>query len=52
MSGGVIMAGGGVSNAASATIISYFEGVALGGGGGVFNAGSIGATSTLLPASA
>ena len=46
LSGGVIMGGGGVSNAASATISSYVEGVALGGGGGVVNAGSIGASST------
>ena len=46
LSGGVIMGGGGVSNAASATIASYLEGIALGGGGSVVNSGSISATST------
>lgn len=41
ISGGVVMAGGGVSNASSATISGVFEAVALGGGGSVANAGLI-----------
>ncbi len=41
LSGGVLMAGGGVNNTSSAVIAGYFEGVALGGGGSVVNAGSI-----------
>ena len=44
--GGVIMGGGAVTNATSATIINYFEGVAIGSSGTVVNAGSIEATST------
>ncbi len=46
LSGGVIMAGGGISNAVTAAIGNYFEGVAIGGAGSVTNAGSIGAGST------
>ncbi len=41
LSGGVILGSGQVSNAASAVISSYFEGVVVGGGGSVVNAGSI-----------
>ena len=50
ISGGVILFGGGVSNAASAVITSYLEAVAFGndgsGGGNVVNAGTIIASST------
>jgi hypothetical protein len=46
LSGGVIIGGGDITNAASATIINYFEGVAIGSSGTVVNAGSIEATST------
>ncbi len=41
LSGGVLQGGGGVSNAASAVIAGYWEGVALGGGGSLTNAGTI-----------
>jgi Hint domain len=50
ISGGVIVFGGGVSNAASAVIATYLEAVAIGndgsGGGAVVNAGTIISTST------
>ena len=50
LSAGVILFGGGVSNAASASIASYLEGVAFGndgsGGGSMVNAGTIIASST------
>jgi hypothetical protein len=48
LSGGVILAGGGVSNAAGGTITSYFAGIAQMGAGSVFNAGFIDGTSTTL----
>jgi hypothetical protein len=40
-SAGVLLGGGGVSNAGTGTIFGYFEGVAIGGGGSVVNAGTI-----------
>ncbi len=46
LSGGVLMGGGGVSNASAAVINGYFEGIALGGGGTVVNAGTILSAST------
>ena len=41
LSGGVLMAGGGVSNDVTGLITGYYEGVAIGGGGHVVNAGKI-----------
>jgi T5SS/PEP-CTERM-associated repeat protein len=46
LSAGVIVGGGGVSNAAAGVISSYFEGVGLNGSGSVVNAGDIAASST------
>jgi hypothetical protein len=44
-SAGVVLGGGGVSNAVTGSILGYFEGVAIGGGGSVVNAGTIIAAS-------
>jgi hypothetical protein len=46
--GGVLLGGGGVSNAQTGFITSYFEGVAVGGGGSVVNAGYILGSSTTI----
>ena len=43
---GVLLGGGGVSNAGSGLISSYLEGVVVGGGGSVVNAGTILGSST------
>jgi hypothetical protein len=45
-SAGVILGAGGVSNTGTGLISGYFEGVAVGGGGSVVNAGTILATGT------
>jgi len=45
VSAGVLLGGGGVSNAAGGLIDAYFEGVALSGNGSVVNAGTIFAAS-------
>jgi hypothetical protein len=44
-SAGVVLGGGGVSNAGTGLISGYFEGVAVGGGGSVVNAGTISAAN-------
>jgi hypothetical protein len=46
LAGGIVMAGGAVSNVASGTISNYFFGVALSGTGTVTNQGQITAAST------
>jgi T5SS/PEP-CTERM-associated repeat protein len=46
LSGGVLLAGGGVSNASGAVITGYFEGVAFTGSGTVTNSGTIHGTGT------
>ena len=56
VSAGAYLGGGSVSNAQGGVISGVFEGVALGGGGTLINAGSVGASATansvglLLPA--
>ena len=44
LSGAVVVGSGAVSNAASGLISGYFEGVAIGGAGGLTNAGTVAAT--------
>ena len=45
---GIILGAGSVTNATAAVISAYLEGVAVGGGGSVSNAGTINASSTAI----